>query len=90
MVTRSRWMSLVDGAEAGRVITELGADAVVEQRDDGGVVARLSVTDTEAVVLWALDLLDHAEVLSPDSVRQAVIDRLEAIAAHPADDGSIR
>jgi proteasome accessory factor B len=81
---------LVDGAEAGRVITELGADAVVEQRDDGAVVARLSVTDTEAVVLWVLDLLDHAEVLAPDSVRQAVIDRLEAIAAHAADDGAIR
>ena len=72
---------LVDGAEAGRVVAELGAEAVVEQRDDGGVVVRLSVTDREAFVLWVLDLLDHAEVLEPDAVRAAVIERLLAIAA---------
>ena len=54
---------LVDGAESGRVVAELGEDAVVEHRDDGAVVVRLSVTDPEALVLWVLDLLDHAEVL---------------------------
>ena len=72
---------LVDGAESGRVATELGGDAVVEDRDDGAVVVRLSVTDPEALVLWVLDLLDHAEVLTPVAVRDAVIDRLESIAA---------
>ena len=54
---------LVDGAESGRVATELGEHAVVEHRDDGAVVVRLPVTDTEALILWVLDLLDHAEVL---------------------------
>ena len=68
----------VDPAEAGRVVTELGPDSVVERTDDGGVVVRLVVTDVEALVSWALDLLDHAEVLRPDEVRAAVGARLEA------------
>ncbi len=72
---------LVDGAEAGRVIAELGTDAVREHRERGAVVVRLAVTDTEALVTWVLDLLDHAEVLRPDSVRAAVVGRLEALAA---------
>jgi predicted DNA-binding transcriptional regulator YafY len=67
----------VDAAEASRVVTELGPDAVVEKADDGSVVVRLVVTDVEAFILWALDLLDHAEVLRPPEVRDAVIARLE-------------
>jgi len=72
---------LVDGAEAGRVIAELGAGAVREHRERGAVVVRLSVTDTDALVTWVLDLLDHAEVLGPDPVRAAVIERLQALAS---------
>ena len=68
----------VDAAEASRVVTELGAGAVVERSDDGGVVVRLVVTDVPALVLWVLDLLDHAEVLRPPEVRAAVVERLEA------------
>ena len=78
---------LVDGAESGRVATELGEDAVVEHRDDGAVVVRLPVTDTEALVLWVLDLLDHAEVVAPEAIRTAVTDRLEAIIAGADQDG---
>ena len=44
------------------------------------MVVRLSVTDSEAFVTWVLDLLDHAEVLAPEPVRAAVVDRLEAMA----------
>ena len=79
---RSRSTVLVDGAESARVVAELGEEAVVEHRDGGAVVVRLSVTDQEALILWVLDLLDHAEVLAPDAVRAAVVDRLEAIAGH--------
>ena len=71
----------VDRAEAPRVVTELGDAAVVRRDDDGGVVVRMGVTDTEALVDWVLDLLHRAEVLSPPEVRQAVIDRLEALVA---------
>jgi proteasome accessory factor B len=72
---------LVDGAESGRVVAELGSESVVEHREDGGVVVRLSVTDQEALILWVLELLDHAEVLGPEAVRAAVVARLTATAA---------
>ena len=68
----------VDAAEASRVITELGPDSVVERSEDGSVVVRLEVTDVGALVLWVLDLLDHAEVLRPPAVREQVIARLDA------------
>ncbi len=72
---------LIDRVEGRRVVAELGPEAVVEQRDDGGVVVRLAVTDQEAFLLWVLDLLDHAEVLEPDAMRSAVVERLVAVAA---------
>ena len=74
----------VDAAEAPRVVTALGPDAVVDRSEDGAVVVRLVVTDTEALVSWALDLLDHAEVLGPPEVRAAVVARLEEFAAQGA------
>jgi proteasome accessory factor B len=77
---------LVDGAESGRVVAELGEEAVAERRDDGAVVVRLSVSDVGALVLWVLDLLDHAEVLRPESVRAAVVERLEASVAAAGSD----
>jgi predicted DNA-binding transcriptional regulator YafY len=75
---------LVDGAEAGRVVGELGEAALLERRGDGAVVVRLAVTDLEAFVTWVLGLLDHAEVLGPDEVRRAVVGQLEStVAAGP-------
>ena len=71
----------VDGAVSGRVVAELGEEAVVERGEDGTVVVRLSVTDTGALILWVLDLLDHAEVLRPPEVRAAVVRRLQASVA---------
>ena len=68
----------VDAAEAPRVATELGPDAVLERAGDGGLVVRLVVTEPDALVSWVLDLLDHAEVLRPAEVRDAVVSRLEA------------
>lgn len=70
---------LVDAAESGRIIGELGDDAVAERRDDGTVVVRLAVTDHQALVTWVLGWLDHVEVLGPPEVRTAVIDRLTSM-----------
>ena len=36
------------------------------------------MTDTEALLSWVLDLLDHAEVLRPPEIREAMVARLEA------------
>jgi predicted DNA-binding transcriptional regulator YafY len=71
----------VDAAEASRVVTALGPDAVVDRAEDGAVVVRLVVTDVEALISWVLDLLDHAEVVRPPDVRDAVVARLEAFIA---------
>lgn len=70
---------LVDAAESGRIIGELGDDAVLERRDDGSVVVRLAVTDQPALVTWVLGWLDHVEVLAPAEVRAAVVDRLTSM-----------
>jgi predicted DNA-binding transcriptional regulator YafY len=78
----------VDGAEAGRVVAELGESAVVSRSSEGAVVVRLPVTDVGALVLWVLDLLDHAEVLGPPEVRAAVVERLEAQVASGAGSAS--
>ncbi len=77
---------LVDAAVAGRVVAELGEPAVVEERSDGAVVVRLTVTDEEALIRWVLDLLDHAEVIEPPAVRALLVERLEAFAAAGAPD----
>jgi predicted DNA-binding transcriptional regulator YafY len=69
---------LVDPAEAGRVVAEVGEETVIERRDDGAVLVRLAVTDPEALVTWALDLLDHAEIVGPASVRARMVERLHA------------
>ena len=54
---------------------------IVAYAGDGTVVVRLSVTDTGALILWVLDLLDHAEVLRPPEVRAEVMERLRASTA---------
>jgi len=71
---------VVDAAEAGRVVAELGEAAVRQRSEEGAVVVRLAVTDVGALVLWVLDLLDHAEVIAPPEVRAAVVERLRASA----------
>jgi proteasome accessory factor B len=79
----------VDGVEAGRVVAELGPGAVVGQRPDGAVEVRLAVTDVDACVLWVLDLLDHAEVIRPEAVRAAVVERLTATVSGPHPTGGV-
>jgi predicted DNA-binding transcriptional regulator YafY len=71
---------LVDPARAAWVVDELGEDAVVERRPDGGVVVSLSVVNREAFRSWVLDLLDHAEVLEPPELRDELIEWLRALA----------
>jgi proteasome accessory factor B len=72
---------LVDAVLSARVVAELGEPAVIEERADGSVVVRLTVTDEEALIRWVLELLDHAEVIRPASVRAHLVERLEAFSA---------
>jgi proteasome accessory factor B len=75
---------LVDASLAPLVVAEVGASTVHERGDDGSVVVRLEVTNVAALRSWVLELGEHAEVLGPPDVRQAMVAWLEAIVAAPA------
>lgn len=79
---------LIDAADSGRVIAELGDSAVSRRRKDGSVVVRLAVTDRPAFLTWVLGWLDHAEVLAPADMREAIVERLTSIVT--ADDSAAR
>ena len=70
---------LVDASRAGWVVEQLGEEAVVDRRADGGVEVELPVVNRAAFRSWVLDLLDHAEVLGPDELRADVVGWLGAI-----------
>jgi proteasome accessory factor B len=70
----------IDADQAGSVPFEIGHEAVVERNDDGSVVVELSVTNEAAFVTFVLSFLDHAEVLSPPELRDAVTKWLDVVA----------
>ncbi len=67
---------LVAAARAAIVVDQLGDDAVVERRDDGSIVVGLEVVNREAFRTWLLELLEHAEVLTPPELRAELVDWL--------------
>jgi predicted DNA-binding transcriptional regulator YafY len=67
---------LVDHVLADGVAAQLGPEAVEERRPDNSIVVRLAVANVAAFRSWVLGLLDHAVVLDPPMLRQAVIDWL--------------
>jgi predicted DNA-binding transcriptional regulator YafY len=75
---------LVAAARAALVVDHLGPDAVVERREDGSLVVTLQVVNREAFRTWLLELLEHAEVLTPSELRDEVVAWLGAQAETPA------
>jgi proteasome accessory factor B len=75
---------LVDAPRAAWVSEQLGSEAVKARRADGSVVVTLPVVNRAAFRTWVLELLDHAEVLSPDELRADMIAWLAAIAGSGA------
>ena len=71
----------IDAVQAGKVATEVGADRIVERAEDGGIVLELAVTNRSAFLSWLLGLLDHAEVLEPQELRDDVVSWLQAMVA---------
>jgi predicted DNA-binding transcriptional regulator YafY len=69
---------LVDPLYAWRVVAEVGVERVVERRADSSVVVRVEVGREEAARSWLLSFLEHVEVLEPRSMRESLIDWLEA------------
>jgi predicted DNA-binding transcriptional regulator YafY len=70
---------LVDATRAAWVVDDLGADAVVERRDNGAVVVRLRVVNQDAFRTWVLGLLEYAEVLAPTELRADIMVWLQAL-----------
>jgi proteasome accessory factor B len=71
----------VDSREA-RAALDLAGPGAAEARPEGhGVRLRFAVGDEEAFVSWLVGLGDAAVLVSPDSLRQRVVRRLEEITA---------
>lgn len=70
---------LVDEVFAGRLLHDLGPDAVVDRRQNGAAVVRLAVTNVAALRAWVLDLGEHAEILGPPEVRRDLVSWLQAV-----------
>jgi predicted DNA-binding transcriptional regulator YafY len=71
---------LVDAPQAPWVTQHLGADAVLEARDDGSVVVAMTVTNRDNFRSFLLNFLDNAEVLAPPELRDDVVAWLERLA----------
>jgi predicted DNA-binding transcriptional regulator YafY len=71
---------LVDAPRAGWVAEQLGDESVTERRPDGSVVVALPVVNRAAFRTWIIDLLDHAEVLGPPTLRDDMVEWLGAMA----------
>ena len=61
--------------------TSSATTPVVERHEDGSVVVELEVVNRDAFRTWVLDLLEHAEVLSPPDLRDEFVAWLDAVVA---------
>ncbi|MEZ5244293.1 MAG: WYL domain-containing protein [Acidimicrobiales bacterium] len=66
----------IDAVQAAHARLLLGT---VQELDDGGVVAELSVRNEDAFRSFVLSFLDHAEILEPAELREGLIRWLEAL-----------
>jgi predicted DNA-binding transcriptional regulator YafY len=74
----------VDALEGPRVAEEVGQDKVLARHEDGSLEVALGVTSFASIRSWVLGLLDHAEVLEPDSFRAELVEWLTAVKDAPA------
>ncbi len=70
---------LVDADNADAFVAELGADAGVVEETEDGVLVDVAVSNRAAFRAFVLGFLEHAEVVSPDDLRDDVISWLERV-----------
>jgi predicted DNA-binding transcriptional regulator YafY len=70
----------LDHRVAPAVIRELGEDAVVSRRTDGSVDVEVASGNRSAFKSWLFAMVDRAEVISPESMRQEIIADLQRMA----------
>jgi predicted DNA-binding transcriptional regulator YafY len=70
----------LDHRVAPAVVRELGEDAVVARRTDGSVDVEVASGNRPAFKSWLFAMVERAEVISPESVRQEIIADLQRMA----------
>ncbi len=69
----------LDYRVAPAVIRELGEDAIVARRSDGSVDVEVACGNRTAFRSWLYAMVDRAEVISPEHVRQEIITDLQKL-----------
>jgi len=72
---------LVDASHVSWATSRLGTTALLRSNGDGAAVFELHVRQIDALRTFALGFLQHAEVLTPESMRQDMIDWLQPVAS---------
>jgi predicted DNA-binding transcriptional regulator YafY len=70
----------LDRRVAPAVIRELGEDAVVARRTDGSIDVEVASGNRPAFKSWLFAMVDRAELVSPESLRQEIIADLQRMA----------
>lgn len=73
----------IDAEVVPVAVHHLGAESVVATAAEGSVEVEVPVTNTDGFLTWVAGFLDHAEVLAPAEMREAMVARLEALAGSP-------
>ena len=71
----------VDAGHSSWARRRLGEDAVEREHDDGSVDLRFEVSNPHGLRSFVLEMLEHAEILSPPELRQDFVDWLKAQAS---------
>jgi len=73
----------IAAARARFVERDVGAERVTRRYRNGDIVVEVPCANLDAFGSWVLGMVDHAEVVSPRAVRDAIVERLRRIAAPP-------
>jgi predicted DNA-binding transcriptional regulator YafY len=70
----------IDSLHARMAEAEVGTSAVVGRDADGSIVVRLPVVNRDAFRSWVLEMLEHAEVVSPEELRRDIVEWVRPLA----------
>ena len=71
----------IDVQRAAAIEREVGADRVLERHADGSIDVEVAASNLVAFRSWVLGLLDHAVVIGPPEIRNAIVEWLSGVAA---------
>jgi proteasome accessory factor B len=74
----------LDHRVAPAAVRELGGDAIVARRSDGSIDVEVACGNRTAFKSWLYAMVDRAEVVSPEHIRQEIIADLQKMAGGAA------